>query len=205
MLDEQSVRANLAPAPLSQLDPKQEQNYRPVTVQGRWDSRYFLLENRVNKGRPGYEVLALFMANDQNVLVNRGWVQGSLDRTLLPEVNFESDELVLNGYAYRSKSKPFTLGEPVWTDTWPERIQSIDWQQIQSRLDDEIYPYLVRLNSASNEALVTGWPVVNLPPRRHVGYAIQWFALATALLILTLIANSNFGVLVKYRFGKNID
>ncbi|MBF3306266.1 hypothetical protein HKW73_33805, partial [Pseudomonas aeruginosa] len=32
----------------------------------------------------------------------------------------------------------------------------------------------------------TDWPLVSMPPERHTGYAVQWFALATALLALYL-------------------
>ena len=205
MLDEQSARVNLPPVSIAQLDVSEEQNYRPVTVQGRWDSRYFLLENRVNNGRPGYEVLALFIVEDgTKVLVNRGWIQGDLDRSVLPDASFETaPNITLSGYAYRSRSRPFTLGEQIWSNQWPERIQTINWENIQSRLEEQVYPYLVRLDSNSDEALVTGWTIVNLPPQRHVGYAIQWFSLAFVLVILTIFANSNIGNAITRWFSKS--
>jgi len=161
-----------------------------------------LLENRVKNGRPGYEVLGVFGSDDLKILVNRGWVEGSLNREILPNVEFESgDDIRLFGYAYRSASKPFTLGGPIWTGGWPERIQAIDWDQLSDRLDYSLLPYLVRLDANSAEAYSTGWVIVNLPPQKHIAYAVQWFALAILLVVLTVFACSNLGAVIKQKLG----
>ncbi len=202
MLDEQSARSNLPPIAVTDLDLAHAQNYRPVTLMGRWEEGYFLLENRVKNGRPGYEVLGIFSSNDAKVLVNRGWVQGSLNREILPEIEFDSgNDIRLLGYAYRSASKPFTLGEPIWTDGWPERIQAINWDQLSGRLGYPLFPYLVRLDASSASAYSTGWLIVNLPPQKHTAYALQWFALAILLIVLTIFACSNLGAVIKQKLG----
>ena len=203
MLEEQSVRSSLPAVAIQELDLDLEQNYRPVSAVGRWMQPYFLLENRVKNGRPGYEVLGVFETEDHKILVNRGWVPGSLDREALPDIEFDSaDGIRLQGYAYRSASKPFTLGSPVWTDGWPERIQAIEWDQLVERLDHPLYPYLIRLDAGSAGAYAAGWPIVNLPPQKHTAYAVQWFALAIALVVLTAFACSNAGAVIKERLGK---
>ena len=203
MLDEQSARGNLPAISIQELDLTRQQNYRPVNLIGRWDQPYFLLENRVKNGRPGYEVLGIFESRGSKILVNRGWVPGSLDRQVLPDVEFDlNDNIHLAGYAYRSASMPFTLGGPIWTDSWPERIQAIDWDQLAERLDYTLFPYLVRLDATSAGAYSTGWTIVNLPPQRHTAYAVQWFALAFALVVLTAFACSNLGAVIKHKMGR---
>ena len=37
----------------------------------------------------------------------------------------------------------------------------------------------------------TGWTTVAVQPQKHTGYAVQWFAMALTLLIMTIVANSN--------------
>lgn len=203
MLDEQSARQNLPAVFLQELDLNVTQNYRPVVLSGHWSPGYFLLENRVKNGLPGYEVIGVLESENMTVLVNRGWVGASYDRQQLPEVEVDSEKTVqLQGYAYRSTSKPFTLGEPIWTEQWPERVQAIDWDAMQERLGYPVFPYLVRLDAASEDAYSTGWPIVNLPPQKHTAYAVQWFALALALVVLTLFASSNLGVWIKNVLGK---
>jgi cytochrome oxidase assembly protein ShyY1 len=51
--------------------------------------------------------------------------------------------------------------------------------------------YQLRLDQDSIGALKTGWTTVAVKPEKHVGYAVQWFAMAITLLIMTIIANSN--------------
>lgn len=204
MLDEQSARINLPAVPLQELDLDVPQNYRPVTLNGRWSESYFLLENRIRGGRPGYEIIGVLESGDLRVLVNRGWVEASLDRQVLPEVQIESGQIELDGYAYRSASDPFTLGDPVWAGTWPERIQALEWDKLTERLDHPVFPYIVRLNAESESAFATGWEIVNLPPQKHIAYAVQWLALAMALVILTLFASSNLQAWTKYRMGRKI-
>ncbi|MDQ6158685.1 SURF1 family protein, partial [Pseudomonas aeruginosa] len=46
-------------------------------------------------------------------------------------------------------------------------------------------PWEIRLE-AGDASFDTDWPLVSMPPERHTGYAVQWFALATALLALYL-------------------
>ncbi|WP_374760624.1 SURF1 family cytochrome oxidase biogenesis protein, partial [Pseudomonas aeruginosa] len=46
-------------------------------------------------------------------------------------------------------------------------------------------PWEIRLEPG-DASFDTDWPLVSMPPERHTGYAVQWFALATALLALYL-------------------
>lgn len=205
MLDAQQARIALPAVSPEELDLTQPQNYRPLEVTGQWSGTYFLLENRVRQSRPGYEVIGLFRSGEINVLVNRGWVEASYDRQRLPELEFETGTLSLNGYAYRSDSVPFTLGDPVWTGSWPERIQALDWELLSERIGASIFPYALRLDPDSTSALTTGWTIVNIPPEKHIGYAVQWAALAAALVILTLFANSNMGAWIKSKLRKDYE
>ena len=191
LLDEQKARSESPVALLENVDTSTPQNYRRVSVEGEWSEDYFLLENRVRNGRPGYEVIGHFHTRDALLLVNRGWVETGYDRTILPVVNLPDGPRRIHGYLYRSNETPFTLGEQRWAGAWPERIVALEWNAIEARLGRPPYPYIVRLDAASDDALITGWEVVNLMPERHIGYVVQWSLMALALLVLTLVANSN--------------
>ena len=70
---------------------------------------------------------------------------------------------------------------------------------ISSKLGDKFYDYSLRLDAREPGALMTGWFVVNVQPGKHVGYAYQWGALALALIILAIFANSNLGLFISSR------
>src|SRR5690606_19802364 len=64
-----------------------ENLYRRLRVQGRYEgARQVLLDNMVHDSRPGYQVLTPLETASGTVMVNRGWVPGSGDRSRLPDI-----------------------------------------------------------------------------------------------------------------------
>ena len=59
-----------------------------VELRGEFLERYtVLLDNKVNRARPGYHVVQpLRLADGRHVLVNRGWVAAPLHREQLPQL-----------------------------------------------------------------------------------------------------------------------
>ncbi len=211
ILAAKAQRIEAEPVAFETLIGKTDNQFRNVIAVGDVDnSKVLLLDNRVRHGRPGYEILNLLKLNVSGsvywLLVNRGWLAGGLDRSVLPEIPAFSSGLV-SGYLYRSPGKSIVLNEEEWiTGDWPLLIQSIDFDRLSQHLGHDIFPYVLRVvddNSIDTDVILksgmnkqglmleTGWPVVNAMPEKHIGYAAQWFLLALALLILTLFANSN--------------
>ena len=135
------------------------------------------------------------------------------------------DGYLLEGYLYRSKGKALVLGQEEKVNGWPQVIQQVDMALLESRFGAALFPYVLRQEASrqamwketrqvasqvtqqrtqqkvpSNE-LKTGWIIVNVLPEKHTAYAVQWFAMALALLILTLISNSNIHECLQYRRG----
>ena len=48
----------------------------------------------------------------------------------------------------------------------------------------------MRVSEDDRLALQTGWPIVAMPPQRHYGYAVQWYGLAIAFVIVFLVASA---------------
>ena len=57
----------------------------------------------------------------------------------------------------------------------------------------------MRLEADSPAALRTGWEIVTVSPEKHRGYAVQWFMMAAALVVLSAFANSNLAGWLKSR------
>jgi cytochrome oxidase assembly protein ShyY1 len=49
----------------------------------------------------------------------------------------------------------------------------------------------VRSNSGEPGALDADWKIVNVSPQKHQAYAVQWFAMAFALLVFYTLRSSN--------------
>ncbi len=202
LLDEYRAREVAAPVVLSTLDAKADQQYRRVRVRGAFLNEYtVLLENRVRQGKPGFEVVTLFKVEDNGapIWVNRGWIAGYLERARLPEVPEVTGSAEIFGHLYRPLKEPFVVGEEVWRSQWPQVLQNLDMAALAEHLKMAPSPYQLRLDQGSRGALQTGWDVVNLMPEIHRGYAVQWFAMAIALVILAMFANSNLATRL---FGK---
>ena len=182
------------------------QRYLRVTATGEVHSeQVFLIDNRVYGGRPGYEVLVpvkVVMDGGESLwlMVNRGWLAGGLDRSQLPVIPPLEGIPTFTGYLYQPFGKHLVLAEDVWAgDVSPLVIQHFDHGKLERNLGGKVYPYSLRLEESSNRELKINWIIVNVQPEKHTAYAVQWFAMAFALVILTVFANSN----ISTRFGRN--
>lgn len=168
----------------------EELSYRRVILRGRFDpQRSFLLDNRLHQGVPGYEVITPFTLPDgRTVLVNRGWTAQGPRRDVLPALPDASTVTEVRGAVYVPIGEPFLLSDQreTGTDEWPRVIQSVDIDMLSADLGLELYPYTVRMEAGSPGALLADWPLMNMMPEKHRAYAVQWFAMAAALLLLFL-------------------
>lgn len=193
LLDQYQSEAN--PTVLH-LDPamsaSSDLQYQYTTTSGHYDERrQFLLDNRIHEGRVGYHVLTPFILDSSSgmaVLVNRGWIPLAGSREQLPDLPLDAGKRDLLG-RIRIPSEAFTLGEEEVRIGWPYRIQQIDTHQLAGELGYPLLPFVVLLDEAERDGFVRDWRPLTFGPERNVGYAVQWFGLALALLVLYLAAN----------------
>ena len=164
-----------------------------VHLEGRYEpSNQFLQDNRTHQGRPGYYVLTPFrIARRGAVLVNRGWVPAGPDRTALPEIAAPADALRLRGTVRVPREDLFVLGETGYAAAgWPKVVQRVEVDAMQRSLGYPLAAWLVALDRNAPHGYVREWKAApGLSPGRHRGYAFQWFALATALLVIWVAVN----------------
>ncbi|TQV73760.1 SURF1 family protein [Aliikangiella marina] len=154
-----------------------------------------LLDNKIDNKRSGYHVLHVAKDNisGKQFLVNRGWIYAGQDRDKLPEIE-------LPDQSWQVSARIYPIAEEVISTASAQIEESRDYirlpvldkkslTEIESRLSVELEPYVLRLNESSEAALKTNWMWTNMPPEKHLAYAVQWFALALALLIVSLIVS----------------
>lgn len=148
----------------------------------------FYWDNRIKDGVVGYEVVTPVMTNVGVVMVNFGWVPATDRRSVLPMVNLPSDVSSLPVVMVIPKNNVFikeTLGDG---DTWPKLVQQLDLSVFEKHSDVSLLPYVGFVNHDFNGQLRNNFEPVVMPPEKHIAYAVQWFGLAIAVLIVFYFA-----------------
>ena len=170
----------------------EEINDLPVRLSGTFENKHkFLLDNQVNKGSLGYRVIQLFRdkVSDVTVLVNLGWVQGGIDRSFIPELADINGQISFSGKVRVIEPSIVLEDDVLQTDSWPQRIQSIDINKISKLLAQPLLPFVVYVDNSESLGYIKEWVPIVMPPEKHRGYAFQWFSLALAWFILILSAS----------------
>ncbi len=163
---------------------------RPLTLTGMYGSRNWLLDNRTRDGIPGYEVLTEFRPLEgPPVVVNRGWVQAPRTRDQLPQLETPEGIFTLEGRLSDYPVPPVLVDQPEAGGPGPRRVQSLSGEAARKEIPD-LPDKIVRLSGNRQPgAYRADWEPDLMGPQTHYGYATQWFALAVALTILTIVAS----------------
>ena len=168
--------------------------YQRATSVGRYDSAHqLLLDNRIHEGQAGYQVLTPFILRNSEVavLVNRGWLPLGESRDQLPDVAVGEVQRAVVGRLKTPPEEAFMLGEEELRQGWPYRIQRIQFQALSDELQRTLLPVVLLLENEEPDGYLRDWqPLAGFGPERNVGYAVQWFGLAAALLVIYFTVNS---------------
>lgn len=183
---------------------------RPVRLQGQWlHERTVLLDNRSLEGRSGLIVVTPLRLGERAacpggiVLVQRGWLPrdpaAPRDGAQLPAVPRAVGLVEVQGRLVAEPSRVYAIAPepvPMAAAAGPLLRQNVDsafwvaWLG-QSPLAGTVLQLqaeivLPRAEAASSEAVASDglgrqWPAVDHGQGKHLGYAVQWFALAALI------------------------
>ncbi|QXH35778.1 SURF1 family protein [Pseudomonas muyukensis] len=187
LLDTYTARQAQAPVAVAQLQQLPDPAFQAVHLQGRFDGEHsLLLDNQMRDGKAGVELLQPFhdQASGRWLLVNRGWLPWP-DRRV--PVHFDTPErtLTLDASVYVAPGKTFQLHPDPASGQWPQLLTAVDPSTLWQQLGRDGFAHELRLQ-AGPATYRLDWPVVAMGPEKHLGYAVQWFALASALVLLYL-------------------
>ncbi len=163
--------------------------WRRVTARGRFEPRYaVLIDNRVRRGVAGYHVLMPLAIDGgrRHVLVNRGWIAGTGDRSRLPEVKTPAGMVEITGLAVTPSRRFLELSAnaaegKVW--------QNLTLERYRQAVPIPLQPVVIQQESPLEDGLAREWDPPDLGVNMHYGYAFQWFALALAMLVFYLVTH----------------
>ncbi len=199
--EEQATPIENLPIAGREFDAMQHQN-RQVELTGRFlnENSIFLIYQTYEE-QLGFEVVTPFelSALDLIVMVSRGWSGITSEDELarvLPKIN---GELVLQGQIYVPTEKEAARTNELVNESWPLTTRYLNINELSRYFDSSIFPYVIRLGLDQPGVLVRHWPAVTANTSQNFSYALQWFSMAIAVFIVSLILSSNILTLMKRR------
>ena len=181
------ARQHAEPVAVTDLERRRDLAHMRIRMQGQFDERHsLLLDNRQRGGQVGVELLQPFYDQPSGLwlLVNRGWLPWPHRRNP-PEFTTPQQPLELVARVYVPVGEAFQLQADRAGNTWPRLITAVEPERLWRQLGRGGMAYEVRLEPGP-AAYQAEWPLVAMSPEKHTGYAVQWFALAGALVGLYL-------------------
>lgn len=172
-------------------DPARDRAYDWVDVEGRFiDAPAVLLDNQGRDGRVGVRAYRVFtIAGGPAVLVDLGWVAIPGDRRM-PAVPRDATRTRLSGLLLPPPSKGLALGAPAALPDGDLLVTWLDPSALRARLHaPTLAPRVLRPAPEAGFGFERDFDILpnTMPPERHVGYAVQWFALSATVLITAVV------------------
>lgn len=159
--------------------------------EGRWASApAVLLDNQQRGGRVGVRVYRLFIpATGTPLLVELGWLPVPADRSI-PSVDDAPPAPPLEGLLLPPPSQGLAAAAIQPQADGSLLLMALDLEAVAEALGVErIAPRVLRLDPDVPGGYVRDLEILpnTLPPEQHLGYAVQWYGLALAVLATALI------------------
>lgn len=167
---------------------------RKVVFLGEALSQHFVvIDNQKQGSQLGYEVLGIFQpeSSTKAVIISRGWLPRKDFYQKVPEIP-EFTDAIIKGRLYFSKGDNAAVNaNAVWEEYDNKSlIGAFDMKTVEEKftqLGYDVEPFIVRQNADESSSFIRNWSWFAGTPKKHIAYAVQWFAMALAVLVLFLI------------------
>ena len=164
------------PIELSKVDKK---NYLRIKTSGKIDfEKQIYLYNLSDSGKPGFEVINPITINNENYLINRGWI--SFDQKDQSKINLVNEDKIIGTLKLQSKASIFKPENDVKKNYW----FTLDRDDIFKYTGKKFSKYIIYLNGdykIPKPKVITA----NIS-NNHKKYAITWFSMAISILLIYL-------------------
>lgn len=188
-------RKQLDPIRVDATEPDIERIiYSPVVAKGKYEPEFqFLQDNQVYQGQAGYHVITPLhlTASDTRILVDRGWVPVGSDRSVLPNIETPAGEVEVRGLASQPPARYFELSKENFLDNGKLKpvLQNLDISKYTKAVNFPVHKFIILMDPSVAGGYVRDWPKPDLKIDMNRGYAMQWYFLATALMVIYLALN----------------
>ena len=165
-------------------------NWQPITTIGRFKDIVIFEDNAILSGRAGFKIYHLFENGDGSyVFVHRGFIERNMVKNNLPFIDLPKGKQSLEGSVLIKEDNSFVQDIE---ESDARIIQEFNIERLINKFpilkDRYLHPFLFNLDIRDNKKFLAIEKPVNMAASKHIGYAIQWFGLCIALIILTIYA-----------------
>jgi len=198
LLDQQVSLANQAPVALSSISDQLIKNdaaisdlrFRQVIANGAYlADKSVYIDNQVLDGQVGYKIFTplLLTANQEVILVDRGWLSVGESRAELPSFSTRLENVRLKGRLNAPPAQP-----PLWDDAY-EVAQGQVWaylplHEYTVQMGLTVLPLVLELAPETSQQFKRRFAEINDEwVAKHQGYAFQWFVMAAAFFVACIV------------------
>ena len=180
----------LVSAPIALQKNQMLNNWQPIETTGTYEDTVVYEDNAINNGKAGFKVYHLFRNDDGTfIFIHRGFIERNLIKNNLPEVEIPTEKKSIYGTTLFKQNNTFVKNiEESDSRIIQEFNASLLIDKYPMLKDKYLHPFLFNLDIRDVNKYQPIEKPVNMTASKHIGYAIQWFGLCAALIILTIYA-----------------
>ena len=134
------------------------------------------------KGKPGYDVVTPFRTNkNENVLVNRGWINKELKGNAKINLNTSAEQKIVGLLREIYKPNMFTPDNDIKNNIW----FSINLEDLKEATGEQFNEFVIFLEDKQVKSPIPKKISIDVP-NNHLKYAITWYAISISIILYYL-------------------
>mgnify|MGYP006262905533 FL=1 len=180
----------LVSTPIALQKEQPLENWQPIETVGAYQDLVIYEDNAINSGKAGFKVYHLFQNGDGTfIFIHRGFIERNLIKNNLPRIDTPVGKKNIKGTTLFKQNNTFVKNiEESDIRIIQEFNTSVLIERFPILKDRYLHPFLFNLDVRDADKFQPIEKPVNMTATKHIGYAIQWFGLCAALIILTIYA-----------------
>jgi len=165
--------------PPIELTKLNKENFLKIKTSGNIDfEKQIYLYNLNDSGTPGFDVINPIIINDENYLINRGWIPFEKKNT--QEINFIDQKNIIGTLKLQGRKNIFKPDNDLNENYW----FSLNREDILKFTGKNFSKYIIYLDG--NYQFPRPKKITANISNNHKKYAMTWFSLAISILLLYL-------------------
>ena len=165
--------------PPIELSQSNKENFLKIKTSGTIDfEKQIYLYNLNDSGTPGFEVINPILINNENYLINRGWIP--FEKKDNPEINIFDQNNIIGTLKTQGRKNIFKPDNDIKENYW----FSLNREDILKFTGKKFSKYIIYLDG--NYQFPRPKKITANISNNHKKYAMTWFSLAISILLLYL-------------------